>query len=122
MEYWRSGITKHLNIRTVTHRFRKVISKTQLKRWAHQINKGGTYEKQLNEISQYTLNRFIEATECGKIVHDIDFRRCPLIAHKNFINSDARFKASKNWVYKFERAHSIIERLENLQNLLPGKR
>ena len=28
VEYWRSGKTKNLNIRTVTHRSRKVISKT----------------------------------------------------------------------------------------------
>ena len=32
VEYWRSGKTKNLNIRTVTHRFRKVISKAQFKR------------------------------------------------------------------------------------------
>ena len=50
----------------------------------------------MNEISQYTVNRFIEATERGKIVYDIDLRRWALIAHKNFMNSDARFKASKN--------------------------
>ena len=75
VEYWRSRKTKNLNIRTVTYRFRKVISKTQFKRWAHQINKGGTYKRKLNEISQYTLNRFIEATERGKIVHNIDLRR-----------------------------------------------
>ncbi|XP_046744322.1 uncharacterized protein LOC124410191 isoform X2 [Diprion similis] len=110
VEFWRSGKTKNLNIRTVAHRFKKVISKTQLKRWAHQINKGGTYKEKLNEISQYTLNRFIEATECGKIVHDIDLRRWALTAHKNFMNSDARFKASKEWVNKFKRAHRITSR------------
>ena len=65
-------------------------------RWAHQINKGGTYKEKMNEISQYTVNRFIEATERGKIVYDIDLRRWALIAHKNFMNSDVRFKASKN--------------------------
>ena len=58
-EYWRSGRTKKLNIRTVTHCFRKVISQTQLKRWAHQINKGVTYKEKLNKIVQYILNRFI---------------------------------------------------------------
>ena len=110
VEYWRSGKTKKLNIRTVTHRFRKVISKTQLKHWAHHINKGGTYKEKVNEISQYTSNRFIEATERGKIVHDIDLRRWALIPYKNFMNSDARFKASKKWVNKFERTHRITSR------------
>lgn len=75
VEFWRSGKTKNLNIRTVAHRFKKVISKTQSKRWVHRINEGETYKEKLNEISQYTLNRFIDATECGKIVHDIDLRR-----------------------------------------------
>ena len=61
-------------------------------------------------MSQYTSNRFIEATERGEIVPDIDLRRWALIAHKNFMNSDARFKASKKWVNKFRRAHRITSR------------
>ena len=90
-----------------------------MKRTAHQINKGGIYKEKLNEISQYTLNRFIEATERGKIVHDIDLRRWALIAHKNFMNSDAPFEASKNgWISLKEH---IAFRLEKLQNLLPGE-
>ena len=52
VEFWRSGIkTSNRELRAVQHRFRKVKSVRQLRRWAGQVKKGGTYIEKLLKIS-----------------------------------------------------------------------
>ena len=113
VEYWRSGKKKHLSIETVQKRFRKVSSISQLKRWAHTINKGGTYREKIARICQYTLDNFKAAADSGLIVHDHDIRRWALQAQKEIGSEDVRFKASRNWLLKFKKAHRIVSRKIN---------
>lgn len=83
VEFWRSAKTKeNLSIKTVSHRIKKVKSSRQLRRWAHQINKGGTYMEKLKRISEYTIHNMKNAIDGGMIIHDIDLRRWALQAKK----------------------------------------
>ena len=62
VEFWRSGMKKsNLELSDVQHRFRKVTSVRQLRRWGGQVNKGGTYMEKLHRIAEYTLNNFKSA-------------------------------------------------------------
>lgn len=114
VEYWRSGKTKkNLKIETVQNKFKKVTSVRQLRRWAHQINRGGTYMEKLSRISEYTLNNLKYATESGLIVHDVDIRRWALRAKQLIGNEDIRFRASHAWIHKFKKIHRITSRKIN---------
>ena len=49
VEIWGSGKRKsNRNLSAVQHRFRKVTSVRQLRRWAGQVNKGGKYMEKLH--------------------------------------------------------------------------
>lgn len=113
VEFWRSGKKKNLSVDSVKHRFKKVKSKSQLKRWAHQFNKGGTYMEKLARISQFTLDNLKSAVDAGLIVHDVDLRRWALQAQKEMGFKDVRFKASDWWLWKFKKAHRITSRKIN---------
>jgi len=113
VEYWRSGKKKNLNIETVHSRFKQVSSVSQLRRWSHTINKGGTYREKVARICQYTLDNFKSAIETGLIIHDRDIRRWALQAQKEVGSEDIRFKASENWLQKFKKAHRITSRKIN---------
>lgn len=114
VEFWRSGKTKkNLSLKTVQKNFRKVISETQLHRWAQQINKGGTYREKIARICDYTLENFNAAYESGFIIHDNDLRRWALQAQNLVGNQDVRFRASPWWVWKFKKAHRIVSRKIN---------
>jgi len=114
VEFWRSGKRKeNLSLKTVQNRFKKVSSTTQLRRWAHQINKGGTYRQKIAQICQYTLDNFEAALNSGSIVHDRDIIRWALQAQKEIGFDNFRFKASDTWLLKFKRAHRIVSRKIN---------
>jgi len=113
VEFWRSGKKTNLNIKTVQNRFRHVSSITQLRRWAHTINKGGTYREKIAQICQFTLDNFQTAIEKGLIIHDRDLRRWALQAQKEIGNEDFKFNASKTWLVKFKKAHRITSRKIN---------
>lgn len=83
VEYWRSSKKKtNLKLETVQHRFKKVKSISQLRRWAHAVNKGGTYREKIARICQYTLDNFKAALDAGFIIHDRDIRRWALQVRK----------------------------------------
>lgn len=114
VEYWRSSKKKtNLKLETVQHRFKKVKSISQLRRWAHAVNKGGTYREKIARICQYTLDNFKAALDAGFIIHDRDIRRWALQARKEIGLEDIRFKASKEWLAKFKAAHRIVSRKVN---------
>lgn len=113
VEFWRSGITKNLALKTVQNRFRKVRSITQLKRWAHTLNKGGTYREKIARICSFVLENFKAAVESGHIIHDEDLQKWALQAQKEIGHEDCRFKASKHWVNNFKKAHRIVSRKIN---------
>lgn len=113
VEFWRSGKTKNLSIKTVQNRFKHVISDRQLRRWAHTINQGGTYREKIAQICQYTLDYFKAAHDSGSVVHDRDIKRWALQAQNEIGFDDIRFKASKKWLKKFKAAHRIVSRKIN---------
>lgn len=102
-----------MSLETVQNKFRKVTSERQLRRWAHQINQGGTYREKIARICDYTIENFKAALESGLIVHDNDLRRWALQAQKAIGYEDIRFKASKFWLSKFKKAHKIVSRKIN---------
>ena len=114
VEFWKSGMKKsNLELSAVQHRFRKVKSVHQLRRWAGQVNKGGTYMEKLHRIAEYTLNNFKSAIDAGMIIHDVNLQKWGLHA-KNILGfEETRFKASDWWVWKFKRTHRIISRKVN---------
>lgn len=114
VEYWRSSKRKkNLSIETVHKRFKLVNSARQLRRWAHQLNQGGTYKEKLTKISEFTLQNLKNAIDSGYIVHDIDIRKWALQAKKELGFDDVRFKASDTWLYKFKTVHRIVSRKIN---------
>jgi hypothetical protein len=113
VEFWRSGVNKNLNLKTVQNRFRKVKSITQLKRWAKILRKGGTYREKIARICSFVLENFKAAVDAGHIIHDIDLQKWALQAQKDIGHEDFRFKASKHWVKNFKRAHRIVGRKIN---------
>lgn len=114
VEYWRSSKKrKNLSIETVQKRFKLVNSARQLRRWAHQINKGGTYKEKLTKISEFVLQNLKNAIDSGFIVHDVDLRKWALEAKKELEFHDVRFKASDTWLYKFKKVHRIVSRKIN---------
>lgn len=113
VDFWRSGITKNLALKTVQNRFRKVQSITQLKRWAKALNKGGTYREKIGRICSFVLENFKSAIDAGHIVHDRDLQKWALQAQKDIGYEDFRFKASNHWVNNFKKAHRIVSRKIN---------
>lgn len=97
----------------MAHRFKRVKSTRQLRRWARQINKGGTYMEKLKRISEYTLQNMKNAIDAGFIIHDSDLQRWALQARKEIGFEDVRFRASPWWVHYFKKAHRITSRKIN---------
>ncbi|KAL1509144.1 hypothetical protein ABEB36_003929 [Hypothenemus hampei] len=83
VEFWKSGKTGNLKLSTVRARFKKVQSIMQLTRWENAINQGGTYKEKLAKISQFSLDRFMEAVERRLPVHNIAIRRWALQANRD---------------------------------------
>lgn len=113
VEYWRSGKKKNYRIETVKQKYKSVQSVRQLRRWAHQHNKGGTYLEKLARISEYTLQNMRTAIDAGIIIHDIDLRKWALLAQKEIGHEDVRFKASHTWLWRFKKQHRIVSRKVN---------
>ncbi|XP_043281566.1 uncharacterized protein [Venturia canescens] len=113
VEYWRSGKTGNLGLGSVKQKFKKVQSIRQLRRWAHNLNKGGTYKEKLARICGYTLENFKAAVDAGLIVHDSDLKKWALHAQKEVGHTDFRFKASRTWINSFKAAHRIVSRKIN---------
>lgn len=108
VDYWKSGKRKRLNMETVKHRYKKVASKKQLKRWEKQVIAGGSHMDKLRQISECTLQKFIEANDRCAIIHDIDIRRWALqMSHEVDLPT---FKASYHWLINFKSKHGIVSR------------
>ncbi|XP_014484909.1 PREDICTED: uncharacterized protein LOC106749714 isoform X2 [Dinoponera quadriceps] len=100
VEYWKSSKRKPRSLESVRHRFRKVTSAQQLRRWKVQIDKGGSRLEKLNRITVYTLNCFNEAQEKGITIRDIDIAQWASQAQKE--ENVPGFKVSKSWVRRFK--------------------
>ena len=107
--FWNGGGKKR-KLNTVQHNFKYVSSERQLRRWAHQIEAGGTKRERLAQISEYVIQNLREAIDAGYILHDRDIRRWALKAYKEQGNDNMVFKASRKWVNNFKKAHRIVSR------------
>lgn len=110
VEFWRSGISGNRKISSVQSKFRKVQSVRQLRRWAHQVNQGGTYREKLKMICEYTLNNVMDAINRKVPFHDMDIRRWAIRARQLFDMAPAKFKASATWLLEFKKRHGIVSR------------
>lgn len=110
VDYWRSGKDGNRQLSSVKSKFKKVSSVRQLRRWAHNINQGGTYKEKLTKIAQYTLNNFMDALNKNLPIHDMDIRRWALRAREITEMPADRFKASDTWVREFKNRHRIVSR------------
>lgn len=108
VEYWKSGKKGHYALSTVQHRFKKVKSLPQLYQWELYLQKGGTHREKLLYITEYVLNKFNDANDKNRIIHDLDLRRWALEA-KEEINL-RNFKAGVTWILNFKRKHRIVSR------------
>jgi len=97
----------------VQNRFKKVKSIKQLRRWAHYLNKGGTYREKISRICKFTLDNFKAAIRAGLVIHDEDLRKWALQAQKQIGSIDVRFRASNNWINRFKKSHRIVSRKIN---------
>lgn len=111
VEFWRSAKTKkNLSIKTVANRFKKVQSARQLRRWANQINKGGTYMEKLKRISEYTIKNLKNAIDAGLIVHDTDIRRWALQAKTEIGHEDTRWLLQHGYILSKKRIVLLLEK------------
>ena len=109
VEFWRpDDSVRPKSFENVKHKFRKLTSPRELRRWQEQVSRGGTRLEKLKEISSYTLNKFEEAVQNGIIIHDTDIARWALKAQQE-INCPG-FTASSGFVHRFKIAHRIVSR------------
>lgn len=81
---------------------------SQLYRWEHSIQRGGTQIEKLLYISEYVFTHFKEASDEGRIIHDLDLRGWALEAKEEV--DFPSFKAGPTWVLNFKRKHGIVSR------------
>lgn len=77
-------------------------------RWEKQVQAGGTHKEKLLQITNRTMANFYDAKRKKLILHDVDLRRWALSVARE-LNCE-HFKASRSWVLKFKKAHSIVSR------------
>ena len=108
VDFWKSGKTRPKTLEAVKHRYRKVHSLRQLRRWELQVNEGGSRFDKLKQISEYILNNFHIALENKLIIHDADLARWAVRAQEDL--NVPGFKASLRWIQKFKTIHNIVSR------------
>jgi len=114
VEYWRNrdanNKKRNRSLQAVQHKFRKVSSERQLRRWEEQLQSGGSRTDKLSYISKFTYDKFTAAVESGFMVHDIDIKRWALQAQEEIGNLNPIFQASYSWVSRFKKTHRIVSR------------
>ena len=106
VEYWRSGRRKNIKLDNVLQRFTRMKHKSDIYRWAAQVDARGTRMAKLMKIDEITGNMFRTARNNRFIVHDDHIRRFAVQA-----NVDAElegFKASKTWLNSFKKSYRIV--------------
>ncbi|CAK9825615.1 hypothetical protein ANTRET_LOCUS3585 [Anthophora retusa] len=106
--YWNSGKSKRLKLDTVRSKFRHVKSERMLRKWALQVEQGGTKKEKIKRIEEYTFNKFMEARQLRVIVHEVDLRRWALQARD--IENLQTFKAGHTWLHIFKKTFRLVSR------------
>lgn len=102
IKYWqnqksnenRNTNSKHRSFKSVQHKFRRVSSERQLRRWEEQLKSDGNRLEKLSHISKVTHDKFNVAIQAELIIHDVDIRRWALEAQREIGNLNPVFKAS----------------------------
>jgi len=108
VEFWKSGKkARYSLLSTLQHRFKKIKSLPQLYQ-ENFLQKSGTHREKLLYISEYILEKFRNANDENRIIHDLDLWRWALEANEkiNFLH----FKAEATWILNFKRKHGIVSR------------
>ncbi|XP_020298363.1 vicilin-like seed storage protein At2g18540, partial [Pseudomyrmex gracilis] len=90
-----------------------VKSLSQLYKWDLSLQKGGTHRQKLLDISQYVLEKFKDANNNNRIIHDLDLRRWALGAKKQ-INLP-HFKAGATWIGMRQRRITLLMWLDRVR-------
>ncbi|CAF2787003.1 unnamed protein product [Rotaria sp. Silwood2] len=90
------------------HRFHKVKNRSYIERFRSYLENNGTKQQKLDEIDQYTYEKFEKARGDFLIVHDADLKRWALQKAREI--NDTTFRASDNWVLIFKRRHALCSR------------
>lgn len=95
--FWKSAKTKR-TLESIQHRFRKVKSMKQLRRWEAQLQSGGSRMIKLHKISEYVLNKFNDALKRRKIIKDFNLKKWALEEATKVQLSG--FQASDSWLLR----------------------
>lgn len=79
-------------------------------KWKQQIKGGGSRSEISYEIDKYVTQKFTEARDEFKPVHDMDLRRWALQRAAEFPGVRHTFVASPKWVLDFKRRHRVTSR------------
>lgn len=78
--------------------------------WRQQILNGGTRDEIFYEIDKCVFEKFTEARQECKPVHDMDLRRWALERAAEYPGTRNTFMASSSWTNTFKRNHQISSR------------
>ena len=90
------------------HRFPKVKNRSYIERFRKYLESGGTKKQKLDQIDQYTYNKFEKARSKFHFVHDIHLKRWA--SQKAREINDRTFEASDYWIFQFKRRHALCSR------------
>ncbi|CAF4170822.1 unnamed protein product [Rotaria sordida] len=85
-----------------------VKNRKYIERFRKYLKSGGTKQQKLDEIDQYTYEKFVKTRAEFLFVHDIHLKRWALQKAREI--NDNTFKASNNWVLQFKRRHALCSR------------
>ena len=72
-------------------------SERQSRRWANQLEVGGTKKEKLLKVPEYVIQKLRNTIEVGYILHDRDLRQWALKEYKDLGDNSMVFKASRKW-------------------------
>ncbi|CAF3433201.1 unnamed protein product [Rotaria sp. Silwood2] len=99
---------KQYSWKTFQHHFRKVTNRKYVERFRKYLESGGTKQQKLDEIDQYTYEKFEKASSEFLFIHDIHLKKWALQKAREI--NDNTFKASDSWVFYFKRRHALCSR------------
>ncbi|CAF1352980.1 unnamed protein product [Didymodactylos carnosus] len=90
------------------HRFPKVKNRSFIERFRKYLESSGTKNQKLDQINQYTYNKFKKARSEFHFVHDIHLKRWALQKAREI--NDRTSEASDSWILHFKRRHALCSR------------
>ncbi|CAF1441769.1 unnamed protein product [Didymodactylos carnosus] len=90
------------------HRFPKVKNRSYIERFRKYLDSSGTKKQKLDQINQYTYNKFKKARSGFHFVRDVHLKRWALQKAREI--NDRTFEASDSWILHFKRRHALCSR------------